>query len=114
MRRLGKMFRKEWKMIVYCIIFVAHGSFLGHAIVSSNLCHHAIRRISADSVPNAYNLQQTDTYTTFLIVAKGFDNAKASQGSMIMKVSKDHNRDVCMYATHAQYRLTRSSLFFTF
>lgn len=54
------MMKKEWKMVVYCIILMTWFNFYSHT--------------------------SQDSYTTFMLTGKALDNSQASRASIIMKV----------------------------
>lgn len=54
------MLRKEWKMVIYCIILMTWFNFYSHT--------------------------SQDSYTTFMLTGKALSNSRASRASIIMKV----------------------------
>lgn len=58
-RDCKKMLAKEWRMCIYCIILMTWFNYYSHT--------------------------SQDSYTTFLLTEKEFNNAQASRGSIIMK-----------------------------
>lgn len=54
------MMKKEWKMVVYCIILMTWFNYYSHT--------------------------SQDSYTTFMLTGKALDNSQASRASIIMKV----------------------------
>lgn len=58
-KNFGTMLRKEWKTCVYAIILMSWFNWFSHS--------------------------SQDSYTTFMLVGKGLDNAAASRASILMK-----------------------------
>lgn len=58
-RECKKMLAKEWRMVIYCIFLMTWFNFYSHT--------------------------SQDSYTTFLLTQKEFNNAAASRGSILMK-----------------------------
>ncbi|KAF9004971.1 MFS general substrate transporter [Hymenopellis radicata] len=58
-KEIGKVFRKEWKMMFYCVILMTWFNYYSHS--------------------------SQDSYTTFMKAQKGLDNDGASRASILMK-----------------------------
>lgn len=61
-RECKKMLVKEWRMCIYCIILMTWFNYYSHT--------------------------SQDSYTTFLLTQKEFNNSQASRGSILMKTGK--------------------------